>query len=181
MPWPASVPRVGEAENASTRRASEEAAVQIRTDGGSARGDSAKGDAVRGDLGWVQGARGQSVRADLARRGGSRRAARPGCEVVTVPERQGLETVDILRLRGGCGAVLLEDAESTLSFLVPFGTAAQWRLPGSSCRAVPAPGAGSRWLLPPAVVGPGPVLTDPAELRAALSEAARTLAASDTF
>nr|WP_084724718.1 hypothetical protein [Streptacidiphilus melanogenes] len=99
--------------------------------------------------------------------------------MVTVPERQGLETVDILRLRGGCGAVLLEDAESTLSFLVPFGTAAKWQLPGSSCRAVPAPGAGSQWLLPPAVGGPGPVLTDPAELRAALGEAARTLAASD--
>ncbi|WP_236652169.1 hypothetical protein [Streptacidiphilus neutrinimicus] len=87
--------------------------------------------------------------------------------------------MDILRLRGGCGAVLLEDAESTLSFLVPFGTAAQWQLAGSSCRTVPAPGAGSHWLLPPAVGGPSPVLTDPVELRAALGEAARTLAASD--
>jgi hypothetical protein len=76
--------------------------------------------------------------------GGVQRAARPGCEVVTVPERQGLETVDILRLRGGCDAMLLEDAESTLSFLVPLGTAAQWQLPGSSCQALPAPGAGSR-------------------------------------
>jgi hypothetical protein len=99
---------------------------------------------------------------------------------VTVPERQGLETVDILRLRGGCGAVLLEDAESTLSFLVPFGTAAKWQLPGSSCRAVPAPGAAAHWLLPPAGA-PGSALTDPAELRAALGEAARTLAASDTL
>nr|WP_042420952.1 hypothetical protein [Streptacidiphilus anmyonensis] len=142
---------------------------------------------MRADAGRVQGARGQAPRADAGRRGGARWSApRPGCEVVTVPERQGLETVDILRLRGGCGAVLLDNgsaAGATLSFLVPFGTAADWQLSGSSCRAVPAPGAGSHWLLPPASGGPGPspVLTDPAELRAALGEAARTLAASDAL
>ncbi|WP_408641027.1 hypothetical protein [Streptacidiphilus rugosus] len=109
-----------------------------------------------------------------------RRAGRAQCDVVTVPERQGLETVDILRLRGGCGAVLHEDAESTLSFLVPFGTADGWQLPGSSCRHVPVPGPEHDWLLPPRG-GAGAALTDPAQLRAALGEAARTLAASDGF
>jgi hypothetical protein len=99
--------------------------------------------------------------------------------VVTVPERQGLETVDILRLRGGCGAVLLGDTGATLSFLVPSGTAAQWQLPGSSCRSLAVPGAGPQWLLPPTAGGTGPALTDPSELRAALGEAVRTLAASD--
>ena len=154
----------------------------MKADSESGCGDPLRGDAVRGEPG-----RGESARSgctEAGRRvagGGGRRALRPACEVVTVPERQGLETVDILRLRGGCGAVLLEDAESTLSFLVPFGTAAQWQLPGSSCRAVPALGAESRWLLPPTTGGPAPVLTDPGELRAALGEAARTLAASDTL
>ncbi|WP_236656080.1 hypothetical protein [Streptacidiphilus jiangxiensis] len=111
--------------------------------------------------------------------GGARRPARPAYEVVTVPERQGLETVDILRLRGGCGAVLLEDTGCTLSFLVPSGTAAQWQLPGSSCRSLAVPGPAPQWLLPPAAGGAGPTLTDPSELRAALGEAVRTLAASD--
>ncbi|MEY9872908.1 hypothetical protein ABH931_002385 [Streptacidiphilus sp. MAP12-33] len=143
--------------------------MQSRTDKRSGRGESARAGVARG-----------------AAAAGGLRPDRPACEVVTVPERQGLETVDILRLRGGCGAVLLEEtalreeqAESTLSFLVPFGTAAQWQLPGSSCRPMPARGTEPHWLLPPAVGVGSPALTDPGELRAALGEAARTLAASE--
>ncbi|MBC3842467.1 hypothetical protein GXW82_26550 [Streptacidiphilus sp. 4-A2] len=105
---------------------------------------------------------------------GSGRAA-PACDLVTVPERQGLETVDILRLRGACGPVLLEDAESTLSFLVPVGAADAWHLPGHSWTQAPPPENDRSWLYPPS---PGRALTDPALLRAALGEAARTLAAS---
>ena len=97
------------------------------------------------------------------------------CDMVTVPERQGLETVDILRLRGGCGPVLHEDADSTLSFLVPVGAADAWHLPGRSCTQAPPPESDGHWLLPPS---PERALTDPALLRAALGEAARTLAAS---
>ena len=99
----------------------------------------------------------------------------PPCELVTVPERQGLETVDILRLRGGCGPVLHEDAESTLSFLVPVGAADAWHLPGRSWNQAPPPENDRNWLLPPS---PERTLTDPALLCAALGEAARTLAAS---
>ena len=97
------------------------------------------------------------------------------CDMVTVPERQGLETVDILRLRGGCGPVLHEDADSTLSFLVPVGAADAWHLPGHSCTQAPPPESDRNWLLPPS---PERALTDPALLRAALGEAARPLAAS---
>lgn len=115
-------------------------------------------------------------------------------DMVTVPERQGLETVDILRLRGGCGAVLHDTpgslrreaggwagpgAESTLSFLVPFGTAEDWRLPGSTCRHVPVPGPEHDWLLPPGEGSGCAAFTDPGQLREALGEAARTLAACD--
>jgi hypothetical protein len=99
----------------------------------------------------------------------------PSCDVVTVPERQGLETVDILRLRGACGPVLHEDADATLSFLVPIGAADAWHLPGGSCTQEPPPEGDRSWLLPPS---PERTLTDPALLRAALGEAARTLAAS---
>jgi hypothetical protein len=101
--------------------------------------------------------------------------ATPPCDVVTVPERQGLETVDILRLRGACGPVLHEDADATLSFLVPIGAADAWHLPGGSCTQAPPPEGDRSWLLPPS---PERTLTDPALLRAALGEAARTLAAS---
>jgi hypothetical protein len=97
------------------------------------------------------------------------------CDMVTVPERQGLETVDILRLRGGCGPVLREDADSTLSFLVPVGAADAWHLPGRARTQAPPPESDGNWLYPPS---PGRALTDPALLRAALGEAARTLAAS---
>jgi hypothetical protein len=98
----------------------------------------------------------------------------PSCDLVKVPERQGLETVDILRLRGGCGPVLREDADSTLSFVVPMGALDAWHLPGVSCTQAPPEDDGN-WLLPPS---PERALTDPAQLRAALGEAARTLAAS---
>lgn len=57
------------------------------------------------------------------------------CDLVTVPARQGLEAVDILR-RGACdsvGPVLLEDGCDTLGFLVPPGTADAWDMPGSTC------------------------------------------------
>ncbi|MFH8986679.1 hypothetical protein [Streptomyces sp. NPDC017940] len=125
-----------------------------------------------------------------------------GCDLVTVPARQGLEAVDILRRGGGDEAVgpVLHDGDcGTLGFLVPPGTADGWDLPGSACTQTfghgallppgagwcPGPGAspsgvGGGWLVPPGVVGgaaePG---TDPAVLRAALGEAARTLEAAD--
>jgi hypothetical protein len=70
------------------------------------------------------------------------------CDMVTVPERQGLETV---------------------------GAADAWHLPGHSCTQAPPPESDRNWLLPPS---PERALTDPALLRAALGEAARTLAAS---
>lgn len=57
------------------------------------------------------------------------------CDLVTVPARQGLEAVDILR-RGGApavGPVLHDGACDTLGFLVPPGTAAGWDMPGSAC------------------------------------------------
>lgn len=57
------------------------------------------------------------------------------CDLVTVPARQGLEAVDILR-RGagdGVGPVLHDDGCDTLGFLVPPGTAAAWDVPGSTC------------------------------------------------
>ena len=122
------------------------------------------------------------------------RSASPGsasegqpCDLVTVPARQGLEAVDILRLRDGVGPVLHDRAGDTLGFLVPPGTAERWELSGSACtqtfprssRAVPSepPVAGTGWLVPPDGAHVG--ATDPAELRAALGEAARTIEAVD--
>ena len=110
-----------------------------------------------------------------------------GCDLVTVPARQGLEAVDILRRGAGdaVGPVLHDDGCDTLGFVVPAGTAAAWDLPGSTCtetdgrglRLDPAPGvAGSDWLLPP---GEADLATDPAVLRAALGEAARLIEAAD--
>ncbi|MEV7232596.1 hypothetical protein AB0N06_00920 [Streptomyces sp. NPDC051020] len=113
----------------------------------------------------------------------------PGpCELVTVPARQGLEAVDILR-RGAdqeaVGPVLHDDACDTLGFLVPPGTAEAWDVPGSACTQtsgrglrIPAepPVSGSGWLLPPAADAP---VTDPAALRAALDQAARLIEAAD--
>ncbi|MEU0103399.1 hypothetical protein [Streptomyces sp. NPDC006267] len=121
----------------------------------------------------------------------SRPAPAPGdqpCDVVTVPARQGLEAVDILRRRRdqeAVGPVLHNGACDTLGFLVPPGTADAWDVPGSACTRtdgrglrIPAepPGAGSGWLLPPAADAP---VTDPAVLRAALDQAARLIEAAD--
>ncbi|MET8858843.1 MULTISPECIES: hypothetical protein [unclassified Streptomyces] len=109
------------------------------------------------------------------------------CDLVTVPARQGLEAVDILR-RGAAdlvGPVLHDDGCDTLGFLVPPGTADAWDVPGSTCtqtngrglRAAPEPPVeGSDWLLPP---GEADLATDPAVLRAALGEAARLIEAAD--
>ncbi|MEW2115017.1 hypothetical protein AB0945_07460 [Streptomyces sp. NPDC005474] len=114
----------------------------------------------------------------------------PNCDLVTVPARQGLEAVDILR-RGASdavGPVLHDDGCDTLGFLVPPGTAAAWDVPGSTCTetngrglslATPdpvPPVEGSDWLLPP---GDADLATDPAVLRAALGEAARLIEAAD--
>ncbi|MER7400588.1 hypothetical protein ABT381_34325 [Streptomyces sp. NPDC000151] len=111
-------------------------------------------------------------------------------DLVTVPARQGLEAVDILRLRDGVGPVLHDDACDTLGFLVPPGTADGWDLPGSACTqtygggrgsgvrgADEPPVAGTGWLVPPE--GAFAAATDPAVLRAALGEAARTIEAVD--
>ncbi|OXY90123.1 hypothetical protein BEH93_07845 [Streptomyces sp. 2R] len=110
------------------------------------------------------------------------------CDLVTVPARQGLEAVDILR-RGrdheAVGPVLHNGACDTLGFLVPPGTAEAWDVPGSACTRTDGrglrlpttpPAAGSGWLLPPAEDAP---VTDPAVLRAALDQAARLLEAAD--
>ena len=110
-----------------------------------------------------------------------------GCDVVTVPARQGLEAVDILRRGVGeaVGPVLHDDGCDTLGFVVPAGTAAAWDVPGSICtetdgrglRLAPEPPVeGSDWLLPP---GEAELATDPAVLRAALGEAARLIEAAD--
>ncbi|MCP3819545.1 hypothetical protein NLX86_15975 [Streptomyces sp. A3M-1-3] len=124
------------------------------------------------------------------------------CDLVTVPARQGLEAVDILR-RGtdpaAVGPVLHDGTCDTLGFLVPPGTADAWDLPGSACTQTsgrglrldvggatgapetplaPAPlVAGTGWLLPPGSADP---VTDPAVLRAALGEAARLIEAADS-
>ncbi|WP_234329969.1 hypothetical protein [Streptomyces viridochromogenes] len=113
-----------------------------------------------------------------------------GCDVVTVPARQGLEAVDILR-RGAAadavGPVLHDGGCDTLGFVVPSGTAAAWDVPGSTCTETDGRGLslnpnpeppveGSDWLLPP---GEADLATDPAVLRAALGEAARLIEAAD--
>jgi hypothetical protein len=104
--------------------------------------------------------------------------APPACDLVTVPARQGLEAVDLLRHGAGVGAVLHDAAGSSLAFLVPPGTAAAWDVPGSSC--APASGRPAEWLLPPHTAPSRAPLTDPATLRAALGEAARTIALATT-
>ncbi|MEU0742595.1 hypothetical protein [Streptomyces sp. NPDC006134] len=114
-------------------------------------------------------------------------SAEAACDVVTVPTRQGLEAVDILRRGAGdaVGPVLHDDGRDTLGFLVPPGTAAAWDVPGSTCTKTDGRGfslapvpplEGSGWLLPPGEADPA---TDPAVLRAALGEAARLIAAAD--
>ncbi|MER6803515.1 MULTISPECIES: hypothetical protein [Streptomyces] len=120
--------------------------------------------------------------------GGAPPPASPECDVVTVPARQGLEAVDILRRGAGdaVGLVLHDDGGDTLGFLVPPGTAAAWDVPGSTCtetdgrglRPSPEPPVeGSDWLLPP---GDADLATDPAVLRAALGEARRLIEAADS-
>ncbi|NUP23690.1 MAG: hypothetical protein HOZ81_48065 [Streptomyces sp.] len=113
-----------------------------------------------------------------------------GCDLVTVPARQGLEAVDILRRGAGdaVGPVLHDDGGDTLGFVVPPGTAAAWDVPGSTCTETDGRGMslvdphpeppveGSDWLLPP---GEADLATDPAALRAALGEAARLIEAAD--
>ncbi len=111
----------------------------------------------------------------------------PGWDLVTVPARRGLEAVDILRLRTAVGPVLHDRSGDTLGFLVPPGTAAVWDLPGSVCCGTPAcprvarpgpvepPVPGTGWLVPPGLAAP---VTDPALLREALGEAARTIEAA---
>ncbi|MGW6271950.1 hypothetical protein [Streptomyces sp. NPDC055060] len=116
------------------------------------------------------------------------------CDLVTVPARQGLEAVDILRRAAGdaVGPVLHDGSCDTLGFLVPPGTADGWDLPGSACTQTfgrglrlaaepepvppPPPVAGTGWLLPPDEADP---VTDPAVLREALGRAARTIEAAD--
>ncbi|WP_069769652.1 hypothetical protein [Streptomyces sp. LUP30] len=112
------------------------------------------------------------------------------CDLVTVPTRQGLEAVDILRRASsagdGMGPVLHDDGDDTLGFVVPAGTAAAWDVPGSTCtgtdggglRLAPEPPPrGSDWLVPP---GEADLATDPAVLRRALGEAARLIEAADS-
>ncbi|MFE9673518.1 hypothetical protein ACFYO5_05260 [Streptomyces sp. NPDC006259] len=110
------------------------------------------------------------------------------CDLVTVPTRQGLEAVDILRrgARDAVGPVLHDHGHDTLAFLVPPGTAAAWDVPGSTCtetdgrglRLAPEPPVeGSDWLLPP---GEADLATDPAVLQRALGEAARLIEAADS-
>lgn len=110
------------------------------------------------------------------------------CDLVTVPARQGLEAVDILRRTAEndpVGPVLHDGACAVLGFVVPSGTAEAWDVPGSACTRtdgrgfrVPAepPVTGGGWLLPPADEAP---VTDPAVLRAALDQAARLIEAAD--
>lgn len=143
--------------------------------------------------------RDESARLPAGREGGARVREHPvdqACDLVTVPARQGLEAVDILR-RGApaVGPVLHDGAGDTLGFVVPPGTAADWDVPGSACtgtdgRGLRLPGGpaapggaapeppvpGSGWLFPPADADP---VTDPALLREALGEAARLLRAAD--
>ncbi|MCS0605305.1 hypothetical protein NX794_29460 [Streptomyces sp. LP11] len=115
-------------------------------------------------------------------------AGDPECDLVTVPARQGLEAVDILRRAAAAavGPVLHDDGDGTLGFVVPAGTAACWDVPGSTCTGTDGRGlrlnpeppvAGSDWLLPP---GEADLATDPVVLRRALGEAARLIEAADS-
>jgi hypothetical protein len=104
----------------------------------------------------------------------------PPCDLVTVPARQGLEAVDLLRLSpGGVGPVLHDRTGDSLAFLVPPGTADGWDVPGSSCaRSAAAEPSGAGWLVPPHT---DTEVTDPAVLRAALGQAARTIRLVDGY
>ncbi|MFG2528028.1 hypothetical protein [Streptomyces sp. NPDC048516] len=144
---------------------------------------------------WETGvSRGGNGSAGQAVADGAPAVPAQACDLVTVPARQGLEAVDILRLRDGVGPVLHDGVCDTLGFLVPAGTAAGWDVPGSACTqtsgrgialgalcgegaAAHPPVTGSGWLVTPE--GAGAAATDPAVLRAALGEAARTIEAVD--
>ncbi|MGW7252155.1 hypothetical protein [Streptomyces decoyicus] len=144
---------------------------------------------------WETGvSRGGNGSAGQAVADGAPAVPAQSCDLVTVPARQGLEAVDILRLRDGVGPVLHDGTCDTLGFLVPAGTAAGWDVPGSACTqtsgrgialgalcgegtAAQPPVTGTGWLVPPE--GAGAEATDPAVLRAALGEAARTIEAVD--
>ncbi len=77
--------------------------------------------------------------------------AAEACDLVTVPTRQGLEAVDILRRQApSVGPVLHDDSHDTLGFVVPAGTAAAWDLPGSACTGT----AGRGLPLAPAATSP---------------------------
>ncbi|WP_335977850.1 hypothetical protein [Streptomyces sp. CA2R106] len=101
-------------------------------------------------------------------------------DVVTVPFRQGLEAVDLLRLSTGVGPVFHDHAADSLAFLVPLGTADGWDLPGSQChrRGGGSTPCGGGWLVPPRTDG---AVTDPAQLRQAMGAAARTIELVDGF
>jgi hypothetical protein len=107
------------------------------------------------------------------------------CDLVTVPAREGLEAVDILRLRYGVGPVLHDSEGDTLGFIVPPGTAERWDLPGSCCtqtcggapRGDRPPVTGSGWLVSPE--GAVADATEPERLRAALNEATTMLRVVD--
>jgi len=140
------------------------------------------------DTGYGTGSRPSTARRRSAPDGGAEPAEVPydlPYDVVTVPARQGLEAVDILRLRHSVGPVLHDAAGDTLGFLVPPGTADGWDLPGSACtrtrrqggRPAGPPVAGAGWLVPPESACAE--VTEPARLRAALGEAARTIAAAE--
>ncbi|CAL9553920.1 hypothetical protein [Streptomyces sp. AC04842] len=114
--------------------------------------------------------------------------AGPDWDVVTVPARQGLEAVDILRRGAGdaVGPVLHDGGCGTLGFLVPPGTAAAWDVPGSVCTETDGrgiclmpdrPAEDSDWLVPP---GEADLATDPAVLREALGQAQRMIEAADS-
>jgi hypothetical protein len=112
------------------------------------------------------------------------RQPRRTCELVTVPAREGLEAVAILRLRESVGPVLHDRAGDTLGFVVPDGTADRWDLPGSSCVKALGPFGTSRspvsgggWVVAPD--GTVAEATEPDHLRAALTEASRLLSVVD--
>ncbi|MGP4114516.1 hypothetical protein ACTWP5_26855 [Streptomyces sp. 4N509B] len=105
-------------------------------------------------------------------------------DLVTVPAREGLEAVDLLRLRERVGPVLHDREGDTVGFVVPPGTAARWDVPGSACAQAVGPFgptqppvSGSCWLVAPD--GAVAEATEPEVLRDALREAERLLAVVD--